>query len=79
MSDTPGPELQRRMEAAIMKLPKRQREIFLAHRVHDLPFDEIARLTGLNVGEVERQMAKAIYKLGKQMDGRKLSWWERWF
>ncbi len=79
MSDTPGPELQRHMEAAIMKLPKRQREMFLAHRVHDLPFDEIARLTGLNVGEVERQMAKAIYKLGKQMDGRKLSWWERWF
>jgi RNA polymerase sigma-70 factor (ECF subfamily) len=56
-----------------------QREIFLAHRVHDLPYDEIARRTGLTLRQVERHMAKAIYKLGKQMDGRKLSWWERWF
>ena len=29
--------------------------------------------------QVERHMAKAIYKLTKQLDGRKLSWWERRF
>jgi RNA polymerase sigma-70 factor (ECF subfamily) len=79
MSDTPDPDLLRRMEAATINLPRMQREIFLAHRVHDLPYDEIARRTGLTLRQVERQMARAIYKLGKQMDGRKLSWWERWF
>jgi len=31
------------------------------------------------VREVERQMARAMYKLVKQMEGGRLSWWERWF
>jgi hypothetical protein len=31
------------------------------------------------VRQVERHMARALYKLAKQLDGRKLSWWERRF
>jgi RNA polymerase sigma-70 factor (ECF subfamily) len=79
MSDTPDPELLRRMEAALMDMPKRQRDIFIAHRVHGMSYGEIGDRTGLTVRQVERQMAKAIYKLAKQMDGEKLSGWERWF
>ena len=79
MSDTPDPDLLRRMEEAILNMPKRQRDIFLAHRVHAMSYGEIAERTGLTVRQVERQMAKAIYKLAKQMDGHKLSWCERWF
>ena len=45
----------------------------------DLPHDAIANRKGISIGEVERQMASAIYKIGKQIDGHKLSWWERWF
>jgi RNA polymerase sigma-70 factor (ECF subfamily) len=79
MSAKPDAELQRRMEAAVMNMPKRQRDIFIAHRVHGMSYAEISRRTGLTPRQVERQIAKAIYKLAKQMDGEKLSWWERRF
>jgi RNA polymerase sigma-70 factor (ECF subfamily) len=79
MSDTPDPDLLRRMEAAMMNIPKLQRDIFLAHRVHNMSYAEIAGRTGLSVRQVQRHMAKAISKLARQMDGCKLSWWERWF
>jgi RNA polymerase sigma-70 factor (ECF subfamily) len=79
MSDLADSELMRRLEAAVATLPPKQREIFLAHRLDDLSYAEIASRTGLSVRQVERQMARAIYKLCKQMDGHPLSWWERWF
>jgi RNA polymerase sigma factor (sigma-70 family) len=79
MSDTPDPDRLRRLEDAMRNIPKLQREIFLAHRIDDMPYREIARRTGLTVGQVERHIARALYKLAKQMDGRELSWWERRF
>jgi RNA polymerase sigma factor (sigma-70 family) len=79
MSDAPDRHSQRRFEAALRNLPKLQRQIFTAHRLGDRSYAEIARHTGLTVRQVERHMAGAIYKLAKQLDGRKLSWWERWF
>ena len=72
-------DFKRRLEAALASMPRRQREIFLAHRVDDMSYTEIARLRGIAVREVERQMARAMYKLVKQMEGGRLSWWERWF
>ncbi len=79
MSDLPDPDLLRRMEEAMLNIPKLQREIFMAHRLDNMPYDEIARRTGLTVRQVERHIARAIYKLSKQLDGRKLTLWERWF
>ncbi len=79
MSDTPDPDLLRRMEEAMLNIPKLQREIFMAHRLDDMAYGEIAERTGLTVRQVERHMAKAIYKLVKQLRGEKLSWWERRF
>jgi len=79
MSPTHDSEKLRRLEQAVRNLPKLQREVFLAHRLDGLSYEEIAYLTGLSVPYVERQMAKAIYKLAKQMDGQPLRWWERWF
>jgi RNA polymerase sigma-70 factor (ECF subfamily) len=79
MTNPPDSDLLRRIEAATMNLPRREREIFMNHRMHNLSYCEIAERTGLTVRQVERHMAKALYKLTKQMDGRKLSWWERWF
>jgi len=79
MSDTPDPELLRRMEDAMLNIPKLQREIFMAYRLDNMPYGEIARRTGLTLRQVERHMARAMYKLAKQLDGRKLSWWERRF
>jgi RNA polymerase sigma-70 factor (ECF subfamily) len=79
MSDTPDPDLLRRMEESMLNIPKLQREIFMAHRLDDMSYVEIAERTGLTVRQVERHMARALYKLVKQLDGRKLSWWERRF
>jgi hypothetical protein len=44
-----------------------------------IPNAEIAFLMRTNVRAVERQTARAIYKLAKQMEGRPLSRSERWF
>jgi RNA polymerase sigma factor (sigma-70 family) len=79
MSDTPDPDLLRRLEEAMLNIPKLQREIFMAHRLDDMSYGEIARRTGLTVRQVEGHMARALYKLDKQLQGRKLSWWERRF
>ena len=79
MSDTPDPDFLRRIEEAMLNIPKLQREIFMAHRLDNMSYGEIARRTDLTVHQVERHIARALYKLAKQMDGRKLSWWERWF
>ena len=51
----------------------------MAHRLDGMSYGEIARRTGLTVRQVERHMARALYKLDKQLQGRKLSWWERRF
>jgi RNA polymerase sigma-70 factor (ECF subfamily) len=79
MSDNVDADLLRRLEEAVASMPRKQREIFLAHRLDEMSYAEIARRTGLTVRQVERQMARAITKLCKQMDGHPLSWWERWF
>jgi RNA polymerase sigma factor (sigma-70 family) len=79
MFDMPDDEKLRRLEEAAMNMPKLQREIFMAHRLDDMPYEEIARRTGLTVRQVERHMARAIYKITAALRGRKLRWWERWY
>ena len=69
----------RRVEEAFGNIPLKQRNIFLAHRIEKMPYAEIARRTGMTIKQVERQMAKVIYKLHRQLEGERLHWWERWF
>jgi len=73
------PEMRRRYRQAFANLPWVQREIFRLHAVENLSYPEIALLLGTNIRTVERQLAKALYKIGKQIDGESLRWWERWF
>jgi RNA polymerase sigma factor (sigma-70 family) len=70
-------ELLRRLERAIRTVPRRTREIFLAHRLDDMSYAEIAQRTGLSVREVERHMARAIYRLCREVDREPRRWWER--
>lgn len=67
-------ELQR-MERALRKLPRRQREIFLAVRLDDLGYAEIAERTGLSVRDVERELAKALANFSRRLDQRPRRWW----
>jgi RNA polymerase sigma-70 factor (ECF subfamily) len=75
--DPVDPELLQRMEQAILTLPRRTRDIFIAHRVHDLSYDEIAARTGLSVRQVQRHMAKAILGIDHALEGPPRRWWER--
>jgi len=78
MSDSDH-EARRHLQDALANLPWIQREMFRLHAVDGYSYAEIAFLMRTNVRTVERQMARAIYKLAKQMEGHPLSWWERWF
>ena len=67
-----------RFKAALMTLPRYTRAVFLAHRMDDLSYDEIALRTGVSVQRVEREMARAIYGLMCAMVGvRPRKWWKR--
>jgi len=77
MTDPVDPELLRRLEQAILTLPTRTREVFIAHRVHGLSYDEIGDITGLSVRGVRRHMARAICRIDRAADGEPLRWWER--
>lgn len=79
MSDSPDSDLLRLIEEAMLHIPKMQRKIFMSHRIEGLSYGEIAERTGLTTRAVERQMARALYKLAKQLEGRRLTWWERRF
>lgn len=58
-------DMLRRLEAAIMRLRPRTREVFMAHRVEGLSYVEIAERTGLSVKGVEKQMSKALVQLDR--------------
>ena len=76
MPEHANPEL-KKLERAMLKLPRSTREIFLAHRLDDMSYLEIADHTGLTIRQVERHMAKALYRVCKELDDEPLQWWER--
>lgn len=66
-----------RLQQALMSLAPQTREIFLAHRLDGMSYPEIAGRTGLSIREIERHMAKAMYKLCTEFDRKPRRWWER--
>jgi RNA polymerase sigma factor (sigma-70 family) len=67
-----------RLEAGLQRMPKLRREIFLAIRLDDLSYAEIAERTGLNVKQVERHFARSMVTLLETFDGRPpVPWWKR--
>lgn len=62
-------DMLRRLEAAIMRLRPRTREIFMAHRIEGLTYAEIAERTGLSIKGVEKQMSKALVQLDRLLHG----------
>jgi len=61
-----------RLEHAVRRLPRRQREIFLAVRLDNLSYPDIAERTGLSVREVERHFASSLLNLSVHEPRRKL-------
>lgn len=49
-----------RLEYAILRIPRTDREMFLAHRLDHMSYQEIADASGLSVEKVERSIARAM-------------------
>lgn len=69
----PLPELEqrdtlRRLEAVMLRLKPKTREIFLAKRLDGMSYAEIAERTGLSVKGVEKHMSKAIAAIERAME-----------
>ena len=77
MSDQLDPHTRQLYLDAISNLPWLQRKVFELSCWSNLSYAEIGVLTGLSPRYIERQFAKALYKVGKQVDGGRLTWWER--
>lgn len=75
MTDDPDPETTKRIERAVRKLPRLQREIFVAARLDDMSYVEIAERTGLSVGQVDREIARALVSIARRMARRPRRWW----
>jgi RNA polymerase sigma-70 factor (ECF subfamily) len=67
-----------KVEHAMQRLSRRQREIFLAIRFDNLGYPEIAKRTGLTVAQVERLFAAALINFMRNLDDTRRHWWRRW-
>jgi RNA polymerase sigma-70 factor (ECF subfamily) len=56
-----------RLEAAIMRLRPKTREIFMAHRIDGLSYAQIAEQTGLSIKGIEKQMSKALQQIDRML------------
>lgn len=61
-------DMLQRVEAAVLRLRPKTREIFMAHRVEGLSYAEIAQRTGLSLKGVEKQMSKAIAAVDRMLE-----------
>jgi RNA polymerase sigma-70 factor (ECF subfamily) len=81
MDGAPDPkqqELIERLQAIMLRMPRLTREIFMAHRLDDMPYDEIARRTGLTIRQVEHHIARAIMELDRGLHDEPRPWWRFW-
>jgi len=58
-----GTELKERIARAVDKLPDEQREVFLMREISNLPFKEIAEITGVPENTVKSRMRYALERL----------------
>ncbi|WP_242139634.1 sigma-70 region 4 domain-containing protein [Sphingomonas sp. TREG-RG-20F-R18-01] len=76
--EPPAPERIACIERALLALPRITREIFLAHRLDHYSYEKMAKITGLSVRQVERQIAKAVSQIDRYVCGDERTAWQRW-
>ncbi len=68
----------KQLEAAMLTLRARDREIFLAHRLDNMSYRQMAEITGLPVKQIQRAMSRAIGDLDRALCGQprqRRRWW----
>ena len=63
-----GTELKERIARAVDTLPDEQREVFLMREVSNLPFKEIAQITGVPENTVKSRMRYALERLQEALE-----------
>lgn len=66
--DATGTELKARIARAVDALPDDQREVFLMREVANLPFKEIAQITGVPENTVKSRMRYALERLQEALE-----------
>lgn len=76
--EPPMSEQLERIEAALLTLPRFTREVFLACRLDELSYAEIADITGTSVQRIEREIARAMAEIDRAMRrDPPRGWWSR--
>lgn len=79
MTETPDPRTLKRLRRAIRRLPRDQHAVFCAARYDDLDYEQIAKRTGMPIGEVEQLLAQALASIMRDMDrAPRRRWWRFW-
>ena len=59
LSEVSDNDMMKRLEAALGDLPPSYREVFVLHHIEDVPYEEIASLTGDSVGSLKVRAHRA--------------------
>jgi len=60
-------ELSGKLDEAIAKLPSRQREVYILHKVNGLKYNEIAAQLKISVNTVENHMSRALKSIRNEL------------
>ena len=69
----------RRLERAVANLPRMQRDIFLAKCRDGRTYAEIAARTRMTRNGVQKQLARALGNIRRQLAAQPLRGWLGWF
>lgn len=60
-------ELTNKLENIINELPRRQKEVYLMHRIEGLKYIEIAKLLNISVNTIENHMSRALKTIREKL------------
>ncbi|AJA09248.1 hypothetical protein SKP52_11755 [Sphingopyxis fribergensis] len=68
----------RRAERAVAQMQGMDREVFLAIRIDEQTYPQIAERFDISVADVERHFALSLRVLMRAMDQKDAWWWKFW-
>jgi RNA polymerase sigma-70 factor (ECF subfamily) len=72
-NEQPDCELLARLQTALLSLPRRRRELFLAVRLDGASYADLANQTGLSAKKVECEVALALAQIDRCLERRKVA------
>ena len=79
MTNKFSPDEVARIDGALRAMSSLDRNIFLVWSIDHMPYGDIARHTGLSVGQVRKRVVRAMLRLRRVQDGESPRWWWRLF